>query len=108
MLPVVWATRDFTGQDHERVDQVRELVMGQQKEVLIVDDICDTGATFESFQEYLMPEQVSSYAPGVEFCSLHLRYSSNFLPCYYAVEIPDESWIIYPYEREPQHGPIDI
>jgi len=107
MVPVVWATRDFVEEDHERVTQVRDLVLGDEKDVLIVDDICDTGHTFETFQECLMQDQISGYAPGVEFASLHIRYSAEFAPRYYAVEIPDESWIIYPYEREPQNHAID-
>lgn len=103
MLPVVWATRDFIDMDRERVKQVQKLVRKQEKNVLIVDDICDTGATFESFQEYLMEDQCASFASGVEFCSLYVRYTAEFNPTYWAVEVPDESWIVFPFETEPQN-----
>lgn len=106
MLPVVWATRDFIDCDHERVDQVRKLVMDEEKDVLIVDDICDTGTTFQSFAESLMPEG-SSVAFGAEFASLYLRYTSEFDPTFWAVEIPDESWVVFPFETEPQNHMLD-
>lgn len=99
MVPVIWATRDFVKQDEERVTEIQRHVMDECKSLLVVDDICDTGYTFRSFQEFLMPSQAVGFAPGVEFCSLHLRHSSDFTPTYFGVEIPDDSWIVYPYEE---------
>ena len=98
MVPLVWSTRDFIKQDEDRIDQIRDLVQKEEKNVLVVDDICDTGKTFISFQESLMEESVAGYAQGVDFCSLHIRYGADFTPEFYVVEIPDESWIVYPYE----------
>lgn len=107
MIPIVWSTRDFVGEDHERVDQLRELVLDKQKDVLIVDDICDTGTTFISMSEYLMQEGCT-FPMGVEFATLYLRYTAEFDPTFWAVEVPDESWIVFPFETEPQrHVPID-
>ncbi len=107
MLPIVWSTRDFIDCDHERVDELRELVMEQEKNVLIVDDICDTGTTFISMSEYLMQEGCT-FAMGAEFASLYVRYTAEFDPSFWAVEVPDESWVVFPFETEPQrHVPID-
>ena len=106
MIPVVWATRDFTDCDHERVDQIRKLVVDEQKEVLIVDDICDTGTTFISMSDYLMQEGCT-FAMGVEFASLYVRYTTEFDPTFWAVEVPDDSWIVFPFETEPQNHRIN-
>lgn len=102
MLPVVWSTRDFIAEDRERIEAIQHHVMDESKQVLIVDDICDTGATFEGFQKCLMEDQVAGFAQGVEFCSLYVRYSAKFNPTFYAVEIPDDAWIVFPFESQPQ------
>jgi len=107
MIPIVWATRDFIDMDHERVNQVQDLVRKDGKNVLIVDDICDTGKTFSSFQDNLMEEQIAGFAQGVEFASLYVRYTADFYPDHCAVEVPDESWVIFPFETEPQNHTTD-
>jgi hypoxanthine phosphoribosyltransferase len=106
MLPVVWSTRDFIGEDRERVDSIHHLVMDEEKNVLIVDDICDTGTTFQSMSDYLTQEGCT-FPMGVEFASLYVRYTAEFDPDFWAVEVPDESWIVFPFEVEPQNHALD-
>jgi hypoxanthine phosphoribosyltransferase len=56
-------------------------------EVLIVDDIADSGET-------LLPYKI--YQTAV----LHYKMRSEHIPTYYVEETPDEAWIVYPWERE--------
>jgi len=56
------------------------------KNTLVVDDICDTGKTFQD-------------APGVYTAALHYKKTASFIPTLYAKEVGD-AWIVYPWERE--------
>src|SRR6056297_3438869 len=52
-IPIVWSTRDFAGSadfSHQNLSLISEVrhAAYSKKDVLIVDDICDTGKTFES------------------------------------------------------------
>jgi len=60
--------------------------------VLIVDDICDSGETFTEFY---------SHYPNSKFACLHYKpHTSNFIPNFIAVSFPFDHWIVYPWERE--------
>ena len=60
--------------------------------VLIVDDICDSGETFKEFYlEY----------PKSIFACLHLKpHTSIFNPDFTANKFLSDAWIVYPWERE--------
>jgi hypoxanthine phosphoribosyltransferase len=60
--------------------------------VLIVDDICDSGETFKEFYlEY----------PKSIFACLHLKpHTSIFNPDFIANKFLSDAWIVYPWERE--------
>jgi hypoxanthine phosphoribosyltransferase len=53
---------------------------------LVVDDICDTGITLKN-------------TVGVYTAVLHYKSQSKVIPTYYAEEIENDSWIVYPFER---------
>jgi len=56
---------------------------------LIVDDICDTGETFNT---------MSNLIPSCYYASLHYREGCPF-KCLYAAEVIND-WIVYPWEDE--------
>ncbi|UCD66721.1 MAG: phosphoribosyltransferase [Deltaproteobacteria bacterium] len=62
--------------------------------VLLVDDVCDTGDTFELANRHLcermQPEEVRTSV-------LHFKKTSSFIPDYYAGRIVKWRWIIYPW-----------
>ncbi len=60
--------------------------------VLIFEDIVDTGATLEFALEYLKNHGVTS----VETAALAVKPHSKIMPEFHAVV--EESWVIYPYE----------
>lgn len=98
-IPVVWTTRDFIGhadfshQNLSHISEVRHAAFAK-KDVLIVDDICDSGKTFETLQKHL-PDGNGH----VLYASLHCRSSSSFSPHYKGEMIYDDKWIVYPYEK---------
>lgn len=82
----------------ERKDDViteRPLLDGVHGDVLVVDDIADSGKTLER-----VVALVNDYdlAP-VKTATLHKRYSTTFSPDFYAHEVEDDAWIEYPWEH---------
>lgn len=60
--------------------------------MLILDDIADSGDTFESLKKEF---------PTPKYGALHYKTSSKFKPDFYGVEIPEDyGWIVYPWEKE--------
>jgi len=59
--------------------------------VLIVDDICDSGETFqEFFLEY----------PHSIFACLHFKpHTSSFIPDFSSNKFFSDDWIVYPWEK---------
>lgn len=62
-----------------------------RQNILIVDDICDSGKTFkEFFVRY----------PNSLFACLHFKpHTSIFNPDYSANKFLSDAWIVYPWER---------
>lgn len=56
-------------------------------DVLVVDDIADSGETLEQYKMY-------------QTAVLHYKMQSEHIPTYYVEETPNEAWIVYPWERE--------
>ena len=63
-----------------------------RQNILVVDDICDSGETFkEFFLEY----------PHSIFACLHFKpHTSSFNPDFSANKFISDAWICYPWERE--------
>jgi hypoxanthine phosphoribosyltransferase len=56
-------------------------------EVLIVDDIADSGKTLEKYSQY-------------QTAVLHYKFQSIHIPTYYAKEVDNDIWINYPFELD--------
>ena len=65
----------------------------KNEDILLVDDICDSGVTLEK-------------APGVYTAVLHHKPTSVFSPSVYAEEVGEE-WIVYPWERDDSEAKQD-
>jgi hypoxanthine phosphoribosyltransferase len=64
------------------------------EKVLLVDDVCDSGGTFELADRHLEEQmQLKETRTAV----LHFKKTSSFIPDYYAGRIIKWRWIIYPW-----------
>ena len=70
-------------------DKAVEAIAPRRSRILVVDDICDSGKTFEDIDVY-----------DFITASLHLRITSPYKPEFFANLVEDESWIVYPWERK--------
>lgn len=59
----------------------------KNEDILLVDDICDSGVTMKD------------YAPRFITATLCLRYISETIPEYYGELIEDDRWLVFPWER---------
>ena len=65
------------------------------KNILVVDDVADSGESLEVVKEYL----TKKYKPKqIKFATLHYKPRSIFKPDYFG-DITDK-WIVYPWEKE--------
>ena len=62
--------------------------------VLLVDDVCDTGATFDLANRHLA-ERMQPLE--VRTAVMHYKKTSSFIPDFYAAKMIQWRWIIYPW-----------
>ena len=93
MVAVHYSSSEGAGDDKNHCNEIPEL---QAKNILIVDDICDTGHTLgEVFKEL--------YVNRKQFCRAAVLYYKEDMgrhhPDFYWQTIPKDSpWIIFPWE----------
>ena len=64
------------------------------KNVLLVDDVCDTGSTLELASKHIVEQMRPT---EVKTAVLHYKKVSSFKPDFYAGRIVKWRWIIYPW-----------
>ena len=61
-------------------------------DMLIIDDIADSGKTFEELKDKF---------PAPKYGALHYKTISTFKPDFYGQKISEDfGWIVYPWEKE--------
>ena len=93
--PVKAALRDFPDWDDY-------LPKKTDKRILIVDDICDSGETFQKISDFLNSRKESSTRTDIRFASLWWNNEVEFEPHYYAQACAKDSgniWIHFPWEH---------
>ncbi|WP_456405573.1 phosphoribosyltransferase [Thiolapillus sp.] len=64
------------------------------RQVLLVDDVSDSGDTFETALEHLGQK---GSAAAIRTAVLHHKTSASYRPHYYATEVSEWRWIVYPW-----------
>ena len=89
----------FTIKSYARMNQTGQPVIThylgsklEDKKVLLLDDVSDTGKTFLKAIEYMKTLKVSR----LKTAALYLKPHTKFIPNYYSRTI--DAWIIYPYD----------
>lgn len=86
LVPITWQTRDGSVKDKEGLLSA----MNRYQNILVVDDICDSGLTFNQIRK--IGPNLSFYAllnkgQEVDFCGVDLGKSN-------------EQWVVMPWEKE--------
>lgn len=69
--------------------EAKQLPIAFRRQVLVVDDICDSGITLLEASDL-----------GFQTAALSMRYSSPFIPEFYSEKIKDDRWLVFPWEKE--------
>ena len=67
----------------------------KDKAILLVDDVADTGFTLDPITDILKDKGAKS----VETLTLCYKPQSIVVPTWYIHEVPNDCWIIFPWER---------
>lgn len=97
-----WQTRDG-GEKDARYDIIESTICEDRQNVLLVDDINDTGLTFNEIitswkttESMLTPGLVDKH---VRTAGLIERDNSNFSVDFYGTKEESGAWIVFPFER---------
>jgi hypoxanthine phosphoribosyltransferase len=67
--------------------------------ILLCDDLSDTGITFNKSIDWLKKyEPIKNKIEDIKTATLWKKKKSTFNPDYCAVELPDNPWIVQPFE----------
>ncbi len=77
--------------------QLRDGV-GEWRNVLLVDDICDSGRTMKSIIEQLQKE--GYHTNTLNTCALIYKSKSIHTPNLYAIKTEEDSWYQFPWESD--------
>jgi len=66
----------------------KQLPINLRNQVLVVDDICDSGITL-----------LEAAGFGFQTAALALRYSAPYIPEFYSEKITDDRWLVFPWEK---------
>ncbi len=88
MVTLQWQTRD---DETKEINDRIKFALDQNKTVVFVDDINDTGKTFKSIKEEY---NGGKYVSMVERCSTCFETDARSL------RIDDNRWIVFPWEKD--------
>jgi hypoxanthine phosphoribosyltransferase len=88
MIPLTWSTRDYIA----RATDANAAIEGY-KNVLIIDDITDSGLTMGEIQLVLGQED-----QDIRYASMYLRHSSPVIPDYVGTHVNHDAWIEFSWE----------
>lgn len=84
-IPLEWQTRDGKVKDVNKLLMIKGCY--DPKEVLFVDDICDSGLTIDQIKEYV-PN--SRWATLVNKIPKHIEFETLL--------VEDDRWVVFPWE----------
>jgi hypoxanthine phosphoribosyltransferase len=68
----------------------------ENENILIVDDICDSGKTLEKYKIFRYP-----------IITIHHKKSARVKPIFYYEVAEETDWIVYPWEKEDSEPIVD-
>ena len=86
----------YQSRDGKNMARGNLLKLPRDSRILLVDDICDTGETFE-----VIKKEIRQNYLNIKFCSLFYNIRQNITVDYFARKIDrekDSSWIVFPWE----------
>ena len=83
----------FTMPINEEVIQVLSRQF-ENSNILIVDDVCDSGETLKYIVNLFNNYDITN----IKTATIHVKPRRSFQPDFYVTEVPDNCWLVYPWE----------
>jgi xanthine phosphoribosyltransferase len=80
---------------NQRAPEILKTVEGDGTGCLIIDDLVDTGATGRIVRELL---------PKAHFATVYAKPSGRPIVDTYITEVSQDTWILFPWDMEPQYA----
>jgi len=68
--------------------------------MLLVDDISDSGKTFQYVINYLCDNYKFDAYDSISDFSLYKKYNTNYDPLYCGKEIKTDKWVVFPWDKD--------
>ena len=88
LVPAVMLSH-YMNKKFKPYNEALEMTNIARQKVLVVDDISDSGETLLKAETF-----------GFQTATLTVRHSTIFYPDFYCDKIEDDSWLVFPWERE--------
>ena len=75
--------------------------------LLVVDDVVDTGETFSYLSEELLSYADDCLTFNYKFLSIHYKPRSKFKPDIFFQEVNNSTWVVYPWECDDKRCELD-
>ena len=98
MTTILWQTRDGGNKQYD-MDVVNETILRERKQVLLVDDINDSGLTFTELLEFWCHYDSHIINQYLRTACLLTKSISTFNVDFEAKVLDTENWIVFPWER---------
>lgn len=95
---VNFGLRSYSGTFRDNIQEYQTLQhfeVLRDSNILIVDDIADTGSTFE----YAVKKVKDNFCERITTASVFYKPKSIFKPDFIAREVPNDTWIVQPWEK---------
>lgn len=86
--------------DLNNLESFESYIINQQNKIFyIVDDICDSGETFNKVLKTIYTSKNWDYSNKIRCFAIHKKNRSDFGLDYYLKLIEDDIWVSYPWEK---------
>lgn len=72
----------------------RNIIKSKKPSVLLIDDISDSGTTFQKCSDYLI-----KLGYNVITCAIVMKVGTGFIPDIYELVVSKDRWVMFPYEN---------
>lgn len=81
-------------QEDNYVIYQRPNLLTSKSKYLVVDDICDSGNTFNIFKNIYSYKDIHTF----EYASLFVKDKASHMVDYYGFSVPEKTWLVFPWE----------
>lgn len=96
LLPISYSSKQGAGDDKNHANDINNIVdIVKDKQVIVVDDICDSGYTLKEINSILY-----NVCDVIDTASLYYKINQTYQPTYFGIHLPpDAPFIYFPWEN---------